>query len=190
MSTKRPKLAQVGRQMGQHEHQKAQVGSSWPPNGARWAPGGRKRGPSWSQDGPRWGWKEARWAPIRARRAQERPKLAPRAARKKGTQNLTTFGTLLGSVLEVFSCSRRSSEAFGRGSFFGHVFGALLGMAGRVKAAILYGTSAKNTASDLKDKRQKTVPKSTPKIIKKRLGRRLLGCRNQDPKKVRKMSQK
>ena len=103
MSTKRPKLTQVGRQMGKDGHQEG--------------PGGRKRGPSWSQVGPRWGRKEARWAPRLARKAQERPKLAPRAARKKGTQNLTIFGPLLGPVLKAFSCSRRSSEAFGWAPF-------------------------------------------------------------------------
>ena len=183
--------------MGQDEHHKAQVGSSWPTNGATWAPG-------------------------RARRAQERPKLVPRwsklvqdgAGRRQdghpdgpgrrkrgpswpqerpenqGTQKITIFGPLLGPVLDAFSCPRRSSEAFGWASFFGCVFGTCLGAAGKVKVAILYGTSAKNTASDLKDKRQKTVPKSTPKIVKKRLGKGLLGCRNQDLKKVRKNTQK
>ena len=116
--------------------------------------------------------------------------VGPKSGQKKRDPKFNAFLPLLGPVLKAFSCSRRSSEAFGRGSFFGYLFGTLLGTAGRVKVAILYGTSAKNTASDLKDKRLKTVPKSTPKIIKKRVGRRLLGCRNQDPQKLRKQIQK
>ncbi len=48
-------------------------------------------GPKMVQVGPRWSRKGARWSPRGARKMQERPKLAPRAARKKGTPNFMIF---------------------------------------------------------------------------------------------------
>ena len=63
------------------------------------------------------------------------------------------------------------------------VFRPLLGTAGEVKVAISHGTSAKNTALDVKVKCQKKVAKLTPEILKIRLGEGVLGRQNQDPKK-------
>ena len=64
------------------------------------------------QVGPRWSRKGARWAPRGARKVQERPKLAPRAARKKRDPEFYDFWTNLGPVLEAVSGSGRSFEAF------------------------------------------------------------------------------
>ena len=69
-------------------------------------------GPKMIQVGPRWSRKGARWAPRGARKVQERPMLAPRAARKKGTPNFMIFEQIWGPVLEAVSGSGRSFEAF------------------------------------------------------------------------------
>ncbi len=68
-------------------------------------------GPKMVQVGQRWSRKWARWAPRGVRKVQERPKLAPRAARKKGTPNFMIFGPIWGPVLEAVSGSGRSFEA-------------------------------------------------------------------------------
>mgnify|MGYP007018352321 CR=1 FL=1 len=52
----------------------------------------------------------------------------------------------------------------------------------------MHGTSAKNTALDVKVKCQKEVAKLTPEIMKIRLGERVLGRQNQDPKKDTKLN--
>ena len=65
-----------------------------------------------------------------------------------------------------------------------------MGTAGEVKVAISHGTSAKNTALDVKVKCQKKVAKSTPEIMKIRLGEGVLGRQNQDPKKDTKLNKK
>ena len=70
------------------------------------------------------------------------------------------------------------------------VFRPVLGTAGEVKVAISHGTSAKNTALDVKVKCQKKVTKLTPEIMKIRLGEGVLGRQNQDPKKDTKLNQK
>ena len=115
-----------------------------------------------------------------AREAQ----VGPKSGHKKRDLKFYDFWATFEACFEGFFGLQGSSEAFGLVSILGYVFGTRSGTLGKVKVAILYGTPAKNTASDLKDKGQKTVPKSTPKIVKKRFGRRLLGCRNQDPEKV------
>ena len=65
-----------------------------------------------------------------------------------------------------------------------------MGTARKVKVAISHGTSAKNTALDVKVKCQKKVAKLTPEILKRRLGEGVLGRQNQDPKKDTKLNQK
>ena len=110
MSTKRPKLAQVGRQMGQNGHQEG--------------PGGRKRGPSWSQDGPSWskmGQEGGKMGTQTGQDGAREAQIGPEGPETTRTQNFTILGPLLEPVLEVFSGSRRSSEAFG-GVFFFDMF--------------------------------------------------------------------
>ncbi len=58
-----------------------------------------------------------------------------------------------------------------------------MGTAREVKVAISHGTSAKNTALDVKVKCPKKVAKMTPEIVKIRLGEGDFGRQNQDPKK-------
>ena len=105
MSTKRPKLAQVGRQMGQDEHQKAQVGSSWPPNGARWAPGRARRVqerpklvPSWSKMGQEGGKMGTQTGQEGAREAQ----VGPKSGQKKRDPNFNDFWATFGACFKGF----------------------------------------------------------------------------------------
>ena len=65
-----------------------------------------------------------------------------------------------------------------------------MGTARKVKVAISHGTSAKNTALDVKVKCQKKVAKFTTEIVKMRLGRGVLGRQNQDPNKDTKLNKK
>ena len=78
----------------------------------------------------------------------------------------------------------------GEGLFLESFFRPLLGTARDVKVAISHGTSAKNTALDVKVKCQKKIAKLTPEIMRIRLGEGVLGRQNQDPKKDTKLNQK
>ncbi len=65
-----------------------------------------------------------------------------------------------------------------------------MGTAREVKVAISHGTSAKNTALDVKVKCQKKVAKLTPEIVKIRLGEGVVGRQSQDPKKDTELNRK
>ena len=91
-------------------------------------------GPKMIQVGPRWSRKGARWAPRGARKVQERPKLAPRAARKKGTPSFMIFLTNVGVLFwRPFRDLGGLLRPSGEGLFFRVVFRPLLGTAGEVK---------------------------------------------------------